>query len=238
MNEWVRITGKDRYYRNRSTGEVITRRQYDKLYGRLAAKGFTSNEAQAKANREARQAREDQEFPFPLSPARGRHKITIIKTLSELRTKLSSVTSYRLPKEGKDKTRKQEVEYFFQTPTTRPRAAFVVLLYRFDFELRYYDHDVEGEEDPVDVFEQFQDALVQAYVKLRKRKLRLLFQNVWKIFLEGVEDLIYRPVDVISVATMAKEVARPQYEYILTVYQSKDPEMHSILQHLFLEGVK
>ncbi|MGH7237137.1 MAG: hypothetical protein ACREGF_01230 [Candidatus Saccharimonadales bacterium] len=65
---WVRVPGRGRYFKNTKTGEVITRRQYDRRFGRLAARGFASNEAQAKANKAANPAAQ------LLRPARGRHK--------------------------------------------------------------------------------------------------------------------------------------------------------------------
>lgn len=59
------VTEPGRYFRNTETGERITRRQFDKIYGRLAEKGLSSNEAQAKRNRTPEQL---------LKPARGRSK--------------------------------------------------------------------------------------------------------------------------------------------------------------------
>ncbi len=49
---WIRLPGSANRYRNTDSGTEISRRQYDKLYGRLAGNGFTSYERQAKANRE------------------------------------------------------------------------------------------------------------------------------------------------------------------------------------------
>lgn len=49
---WIKLPGKASRYKQTDTGEEISRRQFDKLYGRLAAQGFTSNEKQAKHNRE------------------------------------------------------------------------------------------------------------------------------------------------------------------------------------------
>lgn len=63
---WIRLPGKASRYRQTDTGEEISRRQFDRHYGRLAAQGFRSNEAQAKANR-----KKDIE-QYLSRPARGR----------------------------------------------------------------------------------------------------------------------------------------------------------------------
>ncbi len=64
---WVRLPGeKTRQYMNTDTGEILSRRQYDKLHGRLAQAGLASNEAQARAN-----LRRDEAEQL-LRPARGR----------------------------------------------------------------------------------------------------------------------------------------------------------------------
>ncbi len=60
------MPGRAERFANLETGEVISRRQYDKLYGRLAAQGLSSNEAQAKRNRKTEGAAQ------LLKPARGR----------------------------------------------------------------------------------------------------------------------------------------------------------------------
>jgi hypothetical protein len=46
---FVRIPGKSRRYRNTENGQVISRRQYDRLYGSLAEGGFSSYEKKAKS---------------------------------------------------------------------------------------------------------------------------------------------------------------------------------------------
>lgn len=57
------LGGLSRNYKNIATGEVLSRRQYDKLYGSLARSGFNSYETKAQASPEAvRKSR----------PARGR----------------------------------------------------------------------------------------------------------------------------------------------------------------------
>lgn len=62
---WRPLGGGSRRYVNAHTGETLSRRQFDKLSGRLA--GFSSYEAKAKASPpETRQSR----------PARGRRKTT------------------------------------------------------------------------------------------------------------------------------------------------------------------
>ena len=67
QSEWKRLPG--RRFENRVTGEVLSRRQYDKRYGALARGGFQSYEAKAKANY-------IREGPIRqlLKPARGRVK--------------------------------------------------------------------------------------------------------------------------------------------------------------------
>ena len=60
--DWIREPGAStRRYVNSTTGEIISRRQYDERYGRLAQQGIATNEAQAKASptklRESRPAR-------------------------------------------------------------------------------------------------------------------------------------------------------------------------------------
>jgi hypothetical protein len=45
---WRPLGGKSRNYLNEETGEVLSRRQYDKLYGALARAGVASYEAKAK----------------------------------------------------------------------------------------------------------------------------------------------------------------------------------------------
>jgi len=50
--DWVPLGGSTRRYRNVRTGEEISRRRYDKLYGTLAREGYSSYERKAKARRE------------------------------------------------------------------------------------------------------------------------------------------------------------------------------------------
>jgi hypothetical protein len=48
--DWLRLPGTSRSYVNPSSGQIISRRQYDEQYGRLARQGFRNNEEQAKSN--------------------------------------------------------------------------------------------------------------------------------------------------------------------------------------------
>ena len=66
---WVRLSGAARNYQNTETGEVLSRRQYDQRFGRLAKAGIKSNEEQASKNRE-------QNLEAQLArPARGRESV-------------------------------------------------------------------------------------------------------------------------------------------------------------------
>ncbi len=47
-----KLSGRSERYLDLSTGQELSRRQYDKLYGLLKQRGFTSYERQAKANEE------------------------------------------------------------------------------------------------------------------------------------------------------------------------------------------
>jgi len=108
MNQWKRIPG--RKFQNIQTGEIITRRQYDKQYGRLAEQGFKSNEAQAKANRIK------DETEFYSKPARGRtsirnkpiiekqHLVQERKLKQKTRHYESPTVSTKLLKKGKKST--------------------------------------------------------------------------------------------------------------------------------------
>lgn len=61
--DFKRLPGdKARRYVNTKTGEIISRRQFDKQFGRLHERGFTSNEQQAKAREQA---------GLPKGPRRG-----------------------------------------------------------------------------------------------------------------------------------------------------------------------
>ncbi|MHB8387509.1 MAG: hypothetical protein ACYDAO_09345 [Thermoplasmataceae archaeon] len=70
-SEWKPLGGKSRNFQNTKTGEVISRRQYDKRFGSLAKTGFTTYENKARAakivNEKAQLAR----------PARGRTSLKI-----------------------------------------------------------------------------------------------------------------------------------------------------------------
>jgi hypothetical protein len=49
LPDWVRVPGTERQYRNVRTGEVLSRRQYDNKYGRIARSGFRTEYQQRKA---------------------------------------------------------------------------------------------------------------------------------------------------------------------------------------------
>src|SRR6185437_6593596 len=49
LADWVRVPGSERQYRNVRTGEVLSRRQYDSKYGRIARSGFHKEYQQKKA---------------------------------------------------------------------------------------------------------------------------------------------------------------------------------------------
>ena len=62
---YERIPGKARQYVSRDTGEVIARRQYDKM-AKLAAQGYKSYEEKARTRKD---------LGFPQGPARGRRGV-------------------------------------------------------------------------------------------------------------------------------------------------------------------
>lgn len=72
-SDYFRIAG--RRFENKNTGEIITRRQYDKRFGALAKGGFKSFEEKAKSNFEKNV------LEAVSRPARGR---TSLRKLSEL----------------------------------------------------------------------------------------------------------------------------------------------------------
>jgi len=82
---WVPLGGSSRQYRNTITGEVISRRQYDKLYGTLGRQGFTSYEAKAKA------AKQRAPVQAAMRPARGRRALYLVRTLDEFKAAWSTV---------------------------------------------------------------------------------------------------------------------------------------------------
>jgi hypothetical protein len=77
---WRRVPGSARNYENIKTGEVLSRRQYEKQFGSLARRGVTSFEQGAKLTpEEVRKSR----------PARGRASPSIsIKSISRARPTL------------------------------------------------------------------------------------------------------------------------------------------------------
>lgn len=73
---FVRLPGKGRYYRDTDTGVIITRRQYDQRYGRLAGTGLNYDSA-------AKKAKQDNPIAAELRPARGRKKPEFLKQINE-----------------------------------------------------------------------------------------------------------------------------------------------------------
>lgn len=70
---WKRLPGQNtRQYINEKSGEILSRRQYDKRFGRLAGTGLT-NESLAKKNKE------ENPLASALRPARGRKKLDELK---------------------------------------------------------------------------------------------------------------------------------------------------------------
>jgi len=84
---WQPLGGSSRRYRNRITGEIISRRQYDRRFGNLARQGFTSYEAKAKAARSADSVR------AAMRPARGRKSksVRVVRTLEEFESAWGAV---------------------------------------------------------------------------------------------------------------------------------------------------
>jgi len=82
---WVPLGGSSRQYRNAITGDVISRRQYDKLYGALSRQGFTSYEAKAKA------AKQQSPIQAAMRPARGRRALYVVRTVDEFKKAWSTV---------------------------------------------------------------------------------------------------------------------------------------------------
>ncbi len=78
-NNFVPLGGKSRNYKNTKTGEIISRRQYDKQYGSLAKTGFKTYEDKARAAKIIDERRQ------LLRPARGRKALSIVgKTPTEV----------------------------------------------------------------------------------------------------------------------------------------------------------
>jgi len=82
---WQPLGGSSRRYRNRLTGEVISRRQYDKTVGNLGRQGFTSYEAKAKA------AKSNAPERAAMRPARGRRAVYVVHTIEEFKKAWSTV---------------------------------------------------------------------------------------------------------------------------------------------------
>lgn len=71
-NNFVPLGGKSRNYQNTKTGEIISRRQYDKRFGSLAKTGFKTYEDKARASKIIDERKQ------LLRPARGRKSLNII----------------------------------------------------------------------------------------------------------------------------------------------------------------
>jgi len=82
---WEPLGGSSRRYRNTLTGEIISRRQYDKRFGNLARQGYASYEAKAKA------AKSSTPVQAARRPARGRRAIHVVRTLDEFKKAWSTV---------------------------------------------------------------------------------------------------------------------------------------------------
>jgi len=82
---WVPLGGSSRRYRNRLTGEIISRRQYDKRYGTLSRQGYSSYEAKAKA------AKSNEPVQAAKRPARGRRAVRVVRSLDEFKKAWSAV---------------------------------------------------------------------------------------------------------------------------------------------------
>jgi len=82
---WLPLGGSSRQYRNRLTGEVISRRQYDRRFGNLSRQGFGSYEAKAKAAKSSAPDR------AAMRPARGRRAVYVVHKLEEFKKAWSTV---------------------------------------------------------------------------------------------------------------------------------------------------
>jgi hypothetical protein len=85
--DYARLPGKERRYQNTKTGEVISRRQFDQRFGRLAGTGLTL-EKQARSN-----LLRDPSLSMA-RPARGR-KSAIPKPAKEIKAKPAPVSEAR-----------------------------------------------------------------------------------------------------------------------------------------------
>lgn len=63
LPDWRRLPGKSRNYQNVRTGEVLSRRQYDNRYGRIARTGFKSEYQQKKAEQDKWKGFYTERFP-------------------------------------------------------------------------------------------------------------------------------------------------------------------------------
>jgi len=89
QNDWVPVGGSSRRYRNRRTGETISRRLYDKRFGNLRRQGFGSYEAKAKA------AKQQAPVRAAMRPARGRRAVYVVRSVEEFKKAWSAVVRSR-----------------------------------------------------------------------------------------------------------------------------------------------
>jgi hypothetical protein len=82
---WVPLGGSSRRFINCRTGQIISRRQYDKRYGNLRRQGYRSYEAKAKA------AKQQAPVQAAMRPARGRRAVPVVHTVEEFKKAWSSV---------------------------------------------------------------------------------------------------------------------------------------------------
>jgi len=82
---WVPLGGSSRRFINRRTGQIISRRQYDRRYGNLRRQGFRSYEAKAKA------AKQQAPVQAAMRPARGRRAVPVVHTVEEFKKAWSAV---------------------------------------------------------------------------------------------------------------------------------------------------
>ncbi len=90
-SDWSRLPGKSRNFVNKRTGEILSRRQFDKLSGRLQ---YSSYEKKAQANKAAHPRKSKQR------PARGR-KSTLPPSKKKKNAKKKAPTNRAKRKHGK-----------------------------------------------------------------------------------------------------------------------------------------
>ena len=102
---YQRIPGSARNYRNILSGQIISRRQYDQNFGRLANTPYRTYEQQAKANQYKRPVQRSKRFGERVSKgSKNQHQVTIFEpTPQDL---FSTSFYYRLIEVLNDKRRK------------------------------------------------------------------------------------------------------------------------------------